>query len=133
MNLAATSYVIYLLVMAAVTLGVGARLHHHGKPFLMDVFAGQTAAATTTNGLLLAGYYLTNFAMVLLLLRVCEPVENVTQAVNFVSGRVGIVLVLLGAMHMGNIVVLTGVRRWIVRRRVFRMHRDALLSPRRCP
>lgn len=116
MNYATVSYGVYLIVMAGVTFGVGQRLHHHGRPFLLDVFRGQEQPATITNSLLLAGYYLVNFALVLLLLRQCEPVTDLETAVSFVTQRTGVVLTLLGAMHLGNVLVLSFVHRWLVRR-----------------
>lgn len=112
-----TSYVVYLVLMATVTLGVGQRLHRHGAPFLEDVFAGDITLAGHTNNLLLVGFYLTNFALVLLLLRNCEPVQHWLEAVHFVTGRVGLVLVILGLMHFFNVAVLTGIRRYLLRQR----------------
>lgn len=110
------SYVVYLAIMATVTLGVGRRLHRHGAPFLEDVYSSDITLASHTNNLLLVGFYLTNFALVLLLLRHCEQVHDWLDAIHFVSSRVGLVLVILGLMHFFNVAVLTGIRCFFLRR-----------------
>ncbi len=109
-------YLIYLLLMAVVTAGVGAVLYHHGEPFLIDVFAGDRKLARTINQLLLAGFYLTNFALVLLMLRTADRLTTALDAWHFVAERIGLVLIILGGMHFFNVAVLTGVRQRVARK-----------------
>jgi hypothetical protein len=111
-------YLIYLLLMTAVTVGVGALLYHHGEPFLIDVFAGDRKLAQTINRLLLAGFYLTNFALVLLMLRSANRLVTPLDAGHFVAGRMGLVLIILGGMHFFNVAVLIGVRRRVAQQRL---------------
>lgn len=107
----AVGYLLYLLASAAITVYVGQTLHRHGRLFLIDVFHGQVAMADTVNHLLLVGFYLTNLAFVLLMLRSRGVLGDDLAIATFLSDKLGIVLTTLGLMHFFNVAVLMRVRR----------------------
>ncbi len=111
-------YLAYLAVSLAVTVGVGRTLHHHGRPFLIDVFSGRANIADAVNHLLLVGFYLVNAAFVLFLLRSRLTVTGWEDAVHLLSGKFGILLTTLGVWHFANVAVLTAVRKYVWERPV---------------
>lgn len=106
-----STYVAYLAVSAYITVVVGNTLHKHGRPFLVDVFAGRERMADAVNHLLLVGYYLVNLAFVTLTLRAGVHVITWEDALHLLSGKLGVVLATLGVMHFVNVAVLLCVRR----------------------
>jgi len=116
MSITLTTYLIYLAVMGLVTWFVGQTLYRNGDPFLDAVFADQTVLAHRVNDLLLTGFYLLNFALVLLLLQQAPELETVIEASQFLSQQIGGVLTLLGGLHFCNVIMLIGLKhtRWLV-------------------
>lgn len=112
----AGAYLIYLTISLIVTVGVGRSLHRHGRPFLVEVFAGNARLADAVNHLLLVGFYLVNAAVVLFHLRSRGAVAGLVETVELLSAKFGFVLTLLGGMHFLNIAVLMTVRQEVARR-----------------
>jgi uncharacterized membrane protein len=105
------NHLIYLSASLLVTVWVGQTLHKNGRPFLIDIFAGNTNMADATNHLLLVGYYLTNVALVSLALKYGEAATTVEQSIERLSTKIGLVLLVLGGMHFFNLIVLWAIRR----------------------
>ncbi len=104
------TYAIYLLVSLAITVWVGRSLHRNGRVFLIANFAGQEALADSINHLLLVGFYLINFGFVTLALRAGDKPVDAIGAFEFLSTKVGLVIVVLGAMHFFNMRMLVHFR-----------------------
>jgi hypothetical protein len=105
------SHLVYLAASVAITVGVARTLSRHGRVFLVDVFGGRKPVADAVNSLLVVGFYLVNIAYVALALRFGAPAETFRQAVERVADKVGLVLLILGGMHLFNLMVLTAVSR----------------------
>jgi hypothetical protein len=105
------SYAVYLAISIAVTIWVASTLHKNGRIFLIDVFAGNASLADSVNHLLVVGFYLINLGYVTLALRTYETVETPRRAVELVSDKIGVVLLVLGAMHFMNLYVFHRLRR----------------------
>lgn len=124
------TYVVYVLISVALTVWVGRTLHRNGRPFLVDVFGERAELADSVNHLLVVGFYLINFGYISLALKLAEVVQTATGAVEAVSHKVGLVLVVLGCMHFFNLYVFSRIRQ---SRRLARTPRptapDALLGP----
>jgi hypothetical protein len=105
------SYIVYLGITIAMTIWVARTISQHAVPFLEDAFSGDTRLAHSVNQLLVVGFYLINLGYILntLTLRL-HPVTTV-QAVEFLSVKIGGVLLILGCMHFFNIFVLSRYRR----------------------
>ena len=104
-------YAVYLAISLAVTIWVAHTLHKNGRFFLVDAFRGNEALADSVNHLLVVGFYLINLGYVALYLRASGSVDSVRQAIEIVSDKVGIVLLVLGAMHFFNLFVFSRLRK----------------------
>jgi len=112
------AYLAYVCISVALTIWVGRTLHHNGRAFLIDVFGDRADLADSVNRLLIVGFYLVNFGYVTLALKVAAAPRTVTEAVETLSYKVGLVLVVLGAMHFFNLFLFSRIR----------MHRRALIA-----
>ena len=105
------TYLTYLAVTVPLTVWVAATLSRNGKVFLVDVFEGKDGLADVVNQLLVVGLYLVNLGFVMLYLRVDVPVSSLTGLVETMSVKVGIVMLVLGAIHFCNVYVFNAIRR----------------------
>lgn len=96
------TYLAYLALSIILTVWVGHTLHKNGRPFLVHAFDGNALLADSINNLLLVGFYLVNFGFVSLALKTGDPVNDAQQAIEVLSVKVGMVLLVLGAMHFFN-------------------------------
>lgn len=105
-----TTYLFYLAISTGLTVWVGRTLYRNGAVFLVEVFA-EEGLAKAVNHLLVVGFYLVNFGFVSLFLRMSGGVRDAQQSIEALSVKVGIVLLVLGAMHFMNMFVLNRFRR----------------------
>lgn len=96
------AYVIYLAVSIALTVWVARTLSKNGIVFLIECFGHDARLAQSTNHLLVVGFYLVNLGWILLTLRFGTAPENFADAIRFLSSKIGLVVVALGAMHFFN-------------------------------
>ena len=120
------SYIVYLFVSVGLTIWVARTLHSRGKVFLVDAFHGNEQLADSVNHLLVVGFYLINIGYVTLALKYGDKPRTTQEAIEFLSTKVGLVLVVLGGMHFFNIFNFAKLRRK-GRRSV--IERGAPLSP----
>lgn len=99
---ALVSYVIYLAASIGLTVWVARTLSKNGFVFLTECFGHDEVLAASTNHLLVVGFYLVNLGWILLTLRFGTPPESAIDAIQFLSSKVGLVVVALGAMHFFN-------------------------------
>ncbi|GGX67721.1 hypothetical protein [Streptomyces anandii] len=105
------AYVIYLLVSIALTVWVARTLSSNGRIFLADVLHGDERLADAVNHLLVVGFYLVNLGFVALYLSGDHDIEDTRGIFEALSTKLGVVLLVLGAMHLGNVYVLNRIRR----------------------
>ena len=105
------SYLVYLAVSLSVTVWVARTLHRRGRVFLVDAFHGRQDLADSINHLLVVGFYLINVGYVAFALKTTENATNLRQAIELVSDKLGLVLLVLGLMHFFNLYVFSRVRR----------------------
>jgi len=111
MNVVVASYVFYLAISIALTVWVARTLHKNGRVFLVDVFHGNEPLADSVNHLLVVGFYLINLGYVSLALKLGYDVKNAQEGIEALSSKVGMVLVVLGAMHFFNLFIFSRMRR----------------------
>ena len=111
MDLTVVAYVIYLLVSIALTVWVARTLSHNGRIFLSDVLHGNEKLADAVNHLLVVGFYLVNLGFVALYLHQSDEISNAREIFEALSTKLGVVLLVLGVMHLGNVYVLNKIRR----------------------
>ncbi|GGS65449.1 MULTISPECIES: hypothetical protein [Streptomyces] len=105
------AYVIYLVVSVALTVWVARTLSRNGRIFLADVLRGNEKLADAVNHLLVVGFYLVNLGFVALYLRDDATIEDTRGIFEALSTKLGVVLLVLGVMHLGNVYVLNRIRR----------------------
>ncbi|GGY92166.1 hypothetical protein [Streptomyces poonensis] len=111
MDLTVVAYVIYLLVSVGLTVWVARTLSRNGRIFLGDVLHGDEKLADAVNHLLVVGFYLVNLGFVALYLNQDERITDARGVFETVSTKLGVVLLVLGALHLGNVFVLNKIRR----------------------
>jgi hypothetical protein len=111
MTIGITTYMIYLAISIALTIWVARTLHKNGRVFLVDVFHGNEQLADSVNHLLVVGFYLINFGYVSLALKLGYNVSTAQEGIEALSVKVGMVLLVLGAMHFFNLFIFSRMRR----------------------
>ena len=99
------TYLAYLTISVALTVWVARTLHKNGRIFLVDSFLGNEALADSVNHLLVVGFYLINIGYVALALRYGDKATDARTALEILSTKVGLVLVVLGVMHFVNLFI----------------------------
>lgn len=110
MSIVTIVYLVYLTFSAAFTYWVGANLHRNGRVFLLEAFHGDVAMADSINQLLLVGFYLVNFGLVSLFLSVGNHPADTVTAIEYLTFKIGVVLVVLGGMHFFNMKNIAKIR-----------------------
>jgi hypothetical protein len=105
------TYAVYVAISLAITVWVGRTLNKNGRVFLVENFEGQEALADSINHLLLVGFYLVNIGFISLALRYGDKPSDAVGAVEFLSTKIGLVVVVLGVMHFFNMNMLVKFRR----------------------
>ena len=104
-------YGTYICLSLTVTVWVARTLQRNGRRFLVDAFHGDQELADSVNRLLVVGFYLINIGYVTLALHSSEQVATARQAIELVSDKFGVVLVIVGCMHFINLYVFNQLRR----------------------
>ncbi len=105
------AYGVYLAIAIPLTVWVARTLHKNGRIFLVDCFHGNEDLADSVNHLLVVGFYLMNIGFVSLYMKLELDVENTKGIFEACSGKLGVVMLILGVMHFFNLYVLTRMRK----------------------
>ncbi|MDH6624962.1 hypothetical protein M2271_002766 [Streptomyces sp. LBL] len=111
MDRTVVAYVIYLVVSIALTIWVARTLSRNGRVFLADVLQGDEKLADAVNHLLVVGFYLVNLGFVALYLSGDDTIRDTRGIFEALSTKLGVVLLVLGAMHLANVYLLNRIRR----------------------
>jgi hypothetical protein len=104
-------YLAYVALSLSLTVWVGRTLFKNGRVFLVDAFGGREALADSINHLLLVGFYLINIGYISFTLTSDFEPENVRQIIEVLSGKIGLVAIILGVLHLGNVYVFRQIHR----------------------
>jgi hypothetical protein len=104
------SYVLYVVLSVLLTVWVGRMLTRHGRVYLADVFRGDERVATAVNQLLVVGFYLVNLGFIALWLHTGQRVADVQGVFETLSVKLGIVLLVIGALHLVNLWIFSRMR-----------------------
>ena len=102
MNTTVACYTLYLAISLALTVWVGHTLHKNGRVFVLEAFHGNETMADSVNHLLLVGFYLINTGFVAFALKYGAKPADVQGAFEFLSTKLGLVILVLGVMHFFN-------------------------------
>ena len=111
MDIVVNMYLAYLGICVPVVLAVGWTLHKNGRVFLVEIFEGKEELADSINHLLIVGFYLASIGFVAKVLRLGSTPSNTAEAIESLSSTVGLVLLVLGVVHIGNLLLLSIIRR----------------------
>ena len=111
MNWLIVTYLGYLAISVCLTVWVARTLHRNGRVFLVDSFLGNEPLADSVNHLLVVGFYLINIGYVTLALKYGAAAANAQEALETLSTKVGLVLLVLGGMHFFNLAVFSRMRK----------------------
>jgi hypothetical protein len=110
-NIIVATYLTYLVISVSLTIWVARTLHKRGSIFLVDAFHGNAELADSVNHLLVVGFYLINIGFVSLALKTAEVINTSRAAIELLSDKMGLVLLILGGMHFFNLYVFSRIRR----------------------
>ena len=96
-------YIAYTIISIAMTAWVARTLYKNGRIFLVDAFAGNEKMADSVNHLLVVGFCLINIGFILLYLRFGTKPQTLVEGIEYIGTKLGVVLLVLGAMHFFNI------------------------------
>jgi hypothetical protein len=105
------TYLGYLAISVVLTVWVARTLHKNGRIFLVDAFGRNEPLADSVNHLLVVGFYLINLGYVGLALKEASAPENLRGVLELLSTKLGIVMLVLGAMHFFNLFVFSRLRK----------------------
>jgi len=110
-NIIVGTYLLYLAISVALTIWVARTLYKRGGIFLVDAFHGNKELADSVNHLLVVGFYLINIGFVSLALKTAATIDTSRAAIELLSDKMGMVLLILGGMHFFNLYVFSRIRR----------------------
>lgn len=111
MTTVVVAYAFYITISLLLTVWVARTLHRNGRVFLVEAFHGNETMADSVNHLLVVGFYLVNIGFITLALKYGDKPTDVQQAIEFLSTKIGLVLVVLGGMHFFNLFNFDKMRR----------------------
>ena len=109
-NYIVIAYMLYIVISVWLTIWVAHTLSKNGLVFLVEAFHGNRELANSVNHLLVVGFYLINIGYVTLALKYGDKPANLQEMIEFLSTKVGLVLVVLGLMHFNNMRVFHKLR-----------------------
>ena len=96
------TYLGYITLSLGLTVWVGHTLHKNGRVFLLENYGDKPHLADAINHMLLIGFYLINIGFISYTMRIAgDPPVSWTQALEFLSVKIGAMAMLLGVMHFG--------------------------------
>jgi hypothetical protein len=106
-----TAYLLYLAISVVLTTWVARTLSQNGLVFLVDSFLGNRELASSVNHLLVVGFYLINLGYVLLALEASVKPHTTEAVIELLSSKLGVVMLVLGAMHFTNLIIFSKMRK----------------------
>ena len=111
MNYTVFSYLLYVPIALAMTVWVARTLHRNGRIFVVAAFRGNEAMGDAVNHLLVVGFYLINVGFIAFALRYGDKPDDLQSMIEFLSTKLGVVLLVLGTMHFFNMFNFDKMRR----------------------
>lgn len=102
-------YAFYIVIAIGLVVWLARTLKKNGEVFLRDVFEDQEMGSAV-NHLLVIGFYLLNMGYAVLLYRLDSSYGSIIEAFNHLVGRVGLLVVSLGVIHLLNMAIFWRIR-----------------------
>lgn len=104
-------YLTYVVLCVGVTIWVGRTLRTYGSVFLVDGHEERAEIAEALSHLLVIGFYLINFGVISYALKSSEQALDLPNAIELLSTKVGLILLVTGGMHFFVLAALASIRR----------------------
>lgn len=104
-------YGVYLSITFSMIVIVGSILHKRGRVFILDTFNGDDIRADSVNTLLLVGFYLINVGFIMYFISSARLPNDSIEFIKYLCNQIGLVSIILGAMHFFNIYNLNKMRK----------------------
>lgn len=118
------AYALYLAISIGMTIWVAHTLSTNGEVFLVQCFGHNAELARSTNHLLVVGFYLVNIGFITLTLSNGTEPQTWPEMIRFLSGKVGLAVIVLGGMHFFNMHAIAKFGRkvsdWLVEGQAYR-------------
>ncbi len=102
-----TTYILYIAISLTITFLVGRILNKNGHVFLLENYADKPQLAEAINQMLLVGFYLINIGFISYTLKITGAKPLVwAEVIEFLSVKIGFIVIVLGAMHFGLMIAL---------------------------
>ena len=111
MNYTILTYAFYLPITIVLTVWVANTLFKNGRVFLVTIFHDDSLLADSVNKLLLVGFYLINIGYAVYTLKIQQTVLDYQQLIETLSLKIGLIILILGAMHFFNLFILFNLRK----------------------
>lgn len=105
MNYNITGYMIYLPVTFYITIVVGRVCYRNGELYLSRIINEHPVTVRWINSMLLTGYYLVNLGYAAVMVSFWHRISSLQDLVETLSGHIGIIVLLLGILHVNNMLV----------------------------
>jgi hypothetical protein len=103
-------YLTYLALSVGLTVSVARMLSHAGLVFLADAL-GDERLARSVNQLLVVGFYLISLGYAAFAMRTDGAIVTITDVLERLSAKIGLVMLVLGLVHVFNVFALNRYRR----------------------
>jgi len=104
-------YLVYISASIGLTIWLARTLFKNGEVFLEEVFADNPRMASAVNRLLVVGFYLLNLGYAFVTLKAGNEVNTRAEGIETLGVKLGSLLLVLGALHMGNLYLFHRIRR----------------------
>ena len=105
------THIVYLVVSGAITVCVGRTLLKHGKVFATNGREQNEGLIHSFGRLLEVGFYLLNFGVINIALRTGGTATTPQSMIELLSAKIGVVLLVLGGVHLVMTLVFNAVRK----------------------
>ena len=103
------AYFVYLFFMFPVIIRIGQICYADGLVYVMQIFNNDTQLTLSTNKILLICYYLLNLGYTLFSIGTWSQIHDMAQMFADLSSKMGVLLLLLGVIHIMNMLVIVYV------------------------
>lgn len=100
------SCLVYLGLSILMTVWVARTLSKNGEVFLVKCFGQDEVLAKSTNHLLVVGFYLINIGFIAVRLDGWSSTQAAENMIPYIGSRVGLSILVLGAMHFFNMMMI---------------------------
>lgn len=107
------TFILYTLIATVTTVFLGWTLYKNGVVFLEKIFVSTPQIVKPLNKILLVGFYMINIGFVFVYFSQKMEVFNFLQCLEFIIHKIGTVYLLLGGMHLFNLILFISIEKRI--------------------